>query len=196
MCSQKKSLYFVKPVLELEPSIHWLELGNIERWPIFCEDSTPYLSLSALDTNYTEFKLLNRIAFFQKFCVYIFYLAVVAFQVSNILESCWGIQLDHITMNSSKEMSSITEWTLKNGIYHHKSIQRCYSCFVHANTLPYTDFFFFRKFRLKIIMKIKTRATFATSYKKKRPCHGFRRHLDEQANVWEITVFVWESNVQ
>ena len=58
----------------------------------------------------------------------------------------------------------------------HKSIQRCYSCFVHANTLPYTDFFF-RKFRLEITTKIKIRATFATSYKKSRTCHGFLRHL-------------------
>ena len=48
-------IYFVKPIHELEPSIHWLELGNIERWLIFCEDSTPYPSLSALDANYTEF---------------------------------------------------------------------------------------------------------------------------------------------
>ena len=29
-----------------------------------------------------------------------------------------------------------------------------------------------------------------------RPCHGFRRHLDEKANAWEITLFVWESNVE
>ena len=29
-----------------------------------------------------------------------------------------------------------------------------------------------------------------------RPCHGFRRHLNEWANVWEITVFVWESYVE
>ena len=29
-----------------------------------------------------------------------------------------------------------------------------------------------------------------------RPCHSFRRHFDEKANEWEITVFVWESNVE
>jgi len=29
-----------------------------------------------------------------------------------------------------------------------------------------------------------------------RPCHGFRRHLDELANVLEIAVFVSESNVK
>ena len=46
--------------------------------------------------------------------------------------------------------------------------------------------FFFRKFRLEIIMKIKIRATFATSYKKNRTCHGFRRHLDDGAEQWYI----------
>ena len=29
-----------------------------------------------------------------------------------------------------------------------------------------------------------------------RPCHGFQRHLDKWANAWEITVFVWESNIK
>ena len=29
-----------------------------------------------------------------------------------------------------------------------------------------------------------------------RLCQGFQRHLDMYANVWEITVFVWEANVK
>ena len=29
-----------------------------------------------------------------------------------------------------------------------------------------------------------------------RPCQGFQRHLDMYANVWDITVFVWEANVK
>ena len=29
-----------------------------------------------------------------------------------------------------------------------------------------------------------------------RPCHGFWHYLDEWANMWEMYVFVWESNVE
>ena len=31
---------------------------------------------------------------------------------------------------------------------------------------------------------------YCVTVKTNRPCHGFRRHLDEKANAWEITVFV------
>ena len=30
----------------------------------------------------------------------------------------------------------------------------------------------------------------------KRPCHGFESYLDEEATTLEITVVVWESNVE
>ena len=33
-------------------------------------------------------------------------------------------------------------------------------------------------------------------YVNNRPYHGFWCHLDEKANEWEITVFVWESNIE
>ena len=40
----------------------------------------------------------------------------MSFQIANILEGCGGVQLNHITMHSSKEMTTITEGTLKKKI--------------------------------------------------------------------------------
>ena len=37
----------------------------------------------------------------------------MSFQIANILKGCGGVQLNHITMHSSKEMTTITEGTLK-----------------------------------------------------------------------------------
>ena len=62
------------------------------------------------------------------------YLAIVTLQVANILKGCWWVQLNHVSMNSSKHMASIAEWTLKSieykGFYeHHWAKYQLYSCY-------------------------------------------------------------------
>ena len=41
------------------------------------------------------------------------YLPIVSLQVANVLECCWGVQLNNIAVHSSKEMAAITERTLQ-----------------------------------------------------------------------------------